>query len=244
MCPVAKWFIIRAAASAYSHSISNLIGFSVSRNHRDTSAHSNWAADLFVGVLDKSERWFKFRFDGLACSSIPHHQPSGGTMSSFIFRQSPGLGIVRLFDQIPYSAFRITKTGERAQVLLISEHHRRPFNPLGLPQVRLMAGRFGAVERNLCVRAIAKRFVGRLAAAAKRILLLRRVFLSFPVIERFALGVGDNRLLAQWQVSAHEIGPSLVTSILASDFLCFMVGSAGFVFTAFLRRAFSSRPQH
>jgi len=43
---------------------------------------------------------------------------------------------------------------------------------------KLMAGGFRAVKINFQMRAIAERFVGRLAAAAKRILLLRRVFLS------------------------------------------------------------------
>ena len=62
-----------------------------------------------------------------------------------------------------------------------------------------MAGGFRAVELDLLVGAIAEWFVGGLAAAAERILRLCRVFLSFPVIEGFALGIGDNPLLAQRQ---------------------------------------------
>lgn len=143
-------------------------------------------------------------------------------MSGLILRQSPGFGIVRLFDQIPYSAFRVTKAGERAQALLISEHHCRPFNRLALLQVRLMAGRFRAIELSLLMRAVAEGFVGRLAAAAKRILLLRRVFLFFPVIERLALGVGDNPLFAQRRSAAHQVRSVLGDFDLGFRFLVFL----------------------
>ena len=68
-----------------------------------------------------------------------------------------------------------------------------------------MAGCFRAVEVDLLVGAVAEGFVGRLAAAAERILRLWRIFLSFPVLERFALGIGDNPLLAERQVPAYEI---------------------------------------
>ena len=56
------------------------------------------------------------------------------------------------------------------------------------------------------MRAIAEGFVGRLTAAAEGILRLCRVFLSFPVIEGFALGIGGNPLLAERQAAADEVG--------------------------------------
>jgi hypothetical protein len=68
-----------------------------------------------------------------------------------------------------------------------------------------MAGRFRAVETDLSVGAIAERFVGGLAAAAKGVLRLGREFFSFAIFRRIALGIGDNPLFAQRQAAADEI---------------------------------------
>jgi hypothetical protein len=56
------------------------------------------------------------------------------------------------------------------------------------------------------MRSVAEGLVGRLTAAAEGILRLRRVFLSLPVIEGFALGVGDDPLFTQRQIAADKVG--------------------------------------
>ena len=127
-------------------------------------------------------------------------------MAGFVFHQLLGVGVVCFLDQIPNPAFRIAEPGECAKVLLVGEQHRGAFNGLSLLQIRLMAGCFRAVEMDLAVRAVTEGFVGGLTAAAKRILRLCGVCLSFPVFERFPAGVGHNPLLAEWQAPADEVG--------------------------------------
>lgn len=110
-----------------------------------------------------------------------------------------------LRDEIPNPAFRVAEACEGAEVFLIGKRHRGAFNRFGLFNVGLMAGGFRAIEFDLAVRAVAERFAGGLAAAAKRVLRLRRKFFPFAIIQRIAFFVGDDPLLAQRQVAADEI---------------------------------------
>ena len=127
-------------------------------------------------------------------------------MARLVLHQFPGFGAVRLHHQIPDPAFRVAEAGECAEILLIGEPHCGTLNGLCLLKVRLPAGGFGPVELNLLVSAIAEGLVRRLTAAAEGILRLRRVFLSLPVIEGFALGVSDDPLFTQRQPAADKIG--------------------------------------
>ena len=130
-------------------------------------------------------------------------------MRGLKLRQSPGFGIVALFDQVPNPPFRIAETGKGAQILCISQVQGRPFDGLRLLQVRLTAGGFGPVKLNLLMAAITERFVARLTASAQRILRWRRMFLSVPVIERITLGIGNNPLLAERRAAGDEVGTIL-----------------------------------
>jgi hypothetical protein len=76
--------------------------------------------------------------------------------------------------------------GKGTELLGIREHHLGSFNGFCLFQVRLPARYFSAVELNLLVRSIAKRFLCRLTATAECILRLCGVCLPFSVFKGFA----------------------------------------------------------
>src|SRR5208337_3474432 len=160
-------------------------------------------------VFNQPERRLKRRFNGFAGFLVPNHQASGGTVAGLVFNNFPDFGVVSLPDQIPNPAFRVAEAGKRAQVLLIGEQQGGAFNGLGLFQVGLMAGGFRAIETNLRVGAVAEGFAGGLAAAAEGILRRCREFFPFAVIERIALGIGDNPLFTQRRAAADEIGAVL-----------------------------------
>lgn len=180
---VAEGLVVRCAAATQRHPIPNLIGFAISGNYRDAAFDPDRAADFLVRVLDQTERRFEFRFDGFAGLLIPHHQPTGRTMRRLKFRQSPGFGIIALFDQVPNPPFRVAETGKGTKALRVSKVQGRTFDGLGLLQIRLTAGGFSSVELGLLVAAIAERFVAGLTASAQGILRRRRMLLPLPVIE-------------------------------------------------------------
>lgn len=130
-------------------------------------------------------------------------------MRGLKLRQPPGFGIVGLFDQVPDPPFRVAETGKGAQAFRVGQVQGWPFDGLRLFQVRLAAGGLGPVKFGLGVAAIAERLVAGVAAAAQRILRLRRMFLAFAVIEGIALGIGGNPLLAERQPAGDEIGTIL-----------------------------------
>jgi hypothetical protein len=101
-------------------------------------------------------------------------------MSSLRLDEPACLGIVGLFNQVPYSALRVAETGKGAQALRVGEQHRRSFDGLSLLNVRLATGRSSAVEVSLRMGAITERLVVGLATSAKRILLRGWVVLAFP----------------------------------------------------------------
>jgi hypothetical protein len=133
-------------------------------------------------------------------------------MGGLVLYNFPGLGGVQL-DQIPDFAFRITEPGECAQVLLVGEPYRGTINRFGLLRVRLMAGRFRAVEMNLRVEPSQK---GLLA--------------DWPQRQRAYCGVAENFFPSRYSSESPSVlvtihrslkgrppltryGPSLVTSI-------------------------------
>ena len=98
-------------------------------------------------------------------------------MGGFVFYNFLRLRAV-LRDQIPNPAFRVAEACEGAEVFLIGKRHRGAFNRFGLFNVGLMAGGFRTIETDFGVRAVAERFVGRMAAATEGVLRLCRKF--FP----------------------------------------------------------------
>src|ERR1039458_4142262 len=84
-----------------------------------------------------------------------------------------------------------------------------PSSQVGTTKSNSGYAEYSAVEVDLRVGAIAEGLLARLAATAKRILRLGRVLLPFRIIEGFALGIGDYRLLAERQSALHEVGSVL-----------------------------------
>lgn len=127
-------------------------------------------------------------------------------MPSLILHEPPGFGIVCLPNQVPDPPLRVAEPGEGAKALRVGEQHCRPLSGLCLLKIRLPAGGFGAVELNRFMGAVAEWFIAGLAATAQRVLRLRGVFPPFLVVQRFALRIGHDGLLAERQAAAYEVG--------------------------------------
>ena len=78
-------------------------------------------------------------------------------MTGLELDEAPRLGTVCLLNQVPDPAFRVAETGEGAQAFSVREQHSRAFYGLSLLKVRLVTGRFRAVEVNLRMGAVAER---------------------------------------------------------------------------------------
>ena len=132
MRAVAEGLVVRCTAATQGHPIPDLIGFAIGGNHRDAPSHPDRAADFLVRVLDQPERWFEFWLDGFTRLFVPHHQPAGRTMRGLKFRQSPGFGVVGLFDQVPDPPFRVAETGKGTKAFRVGKVQGRPFDGLRL----------------------------------------------------------------------------------------------------------------
>jgi hypothetical protein len=97
-------------------------------------------------------------------------QSTGRTVTHQLEKLHSHFGIIGVFHLIPNLTVWIAKACERAQDLGISELHRRPFEDLRLLPDGLSTGSFGLVETDLGMRAVAKRFLVRISAAAECIL--------------------------------------------------------------------------
>ena len=126
-------------------------------------------------------------------------------MSGFVLDEFSGFGSIGLLDKVPHLAFRVAEPCKSAQLLNVGEEHCRPLDGLRSFAVGHAAGCFGAVERDLLVSAVAKRFVSGLTAAAESILLCRWISFSLTVVQGFARGVRFDPLFSERHTTVYEV---------------------------------------
>ena len=86
---------------------------------------------------------------------VPSYQSTGRTIVDLPNEHCFHRGVIGMRDLRPHFSIRITETGRRTQPLGIGQPQRGSIERLCLVEIGGAAGGFGAVEANLCVRAVA-----------------------------------------------------------------------------------------
>src|SRR5260370_19725287 len=144
--------------------------------------------------------------DRLAGRSIPDHEAPRRTVVDLPQESRPPPGVLSTLDLVPHLSVRIAEARARTQLLRVRERERRTFQDLRLFAIRSAGGGLGAVETDLLMGAVAERLGFRLAAPAELVRILGGECVALPPLLRLALAVGDDGLLGERHVAAHQVG--------------------------------------
>src|ERR1700680_3173748 len=197
MRAVAEGLVLRRPAAAQRHAVAHFVLEAVGADDLDPAAQPYRSQAYIDRVFHESDRGRVRWLQRLAGRVVPSHQPSRGTVAGLTLKMHARRAIVRFVDEVPHRTVGIAEAAGRAQALDIRQRHRRSLHELCLLAVRRTIRGFAAVKSNPLVRVVAERLVRAVAAAAKSVLRLVRMFLPVLPLHRLAGAIGPDNLLAK-----------------------------------------------